>query len=46
MNCNKCNAKLGESDIDFCNMCKVNNMINSFESVPKKKTRKEKSKKR
>jgi hypothetical protein len=41
MNCENCNAVSEET---YCNVCKVNNSINKFQYVPKKKSRRQRNK--
>ena len=48
LNCRECGNELKPYEHEFCHnqVCMVNRMANQFESKPKKKTRKEKTKKR
>jgi len=40
-NCKKCNANSEEM---YCNICKVNNSIDKFQYMPKKKSRRQRNK--
>ena len=42
--CKHCSIELNDTEYQYCNNCKINNSLNQFRTIPKKKTRKEKSK--